>query len=258
MDESPKRSSFPLVILFFMVAAGIYLYFKYERPRSPAPEPAVTKPETKTRHREEPEPVRREALRTWLENHCPPPKWWDRVEAPEITTYGELMRYWQNRERTPEQFFKAAYQAVLQYPDDPTIVVEAVNLMAYGDPTYPYLGELYRFTLENYFDYNRMDVHYAGKQGDTVAGVVREYARWLIKQNHPDEAITWIERLLQSRERDINDHLLQLLAIEHARAYEDLGQTEKAISILQRALEAYPGGDWKESIQQEIARLQQK
>ncbi len=61
----------------------------------------------------------------------PQPDWWDDVstEGVTINTYDDLLTYWQNKERTNNQFFKAAYQAILDHPLNDDIVVNAINLM---------------------------------------------------------------------------------------------------------------------------------
>ncbi len=213
--------------------------------------PQTPQHEQKTENKQE--PPERVKLRQEFTELCPLPSWWDRVDAPNIKTYGELMRYWQDRTRTPEQFFKAAFRAMREYPDDEALFVEAAYLLSNGDPAYPYLDKVYEFTLSHYFEYRKPTVNYGGKPADSIAGIVRNYANILIGRGEAQKAIELIENLLNKRKDEINPHILQLLALVHARAYQDIGDITHARAILEEA-KTYPGS-WTERIDEELARL---
>ena len=237
-DEKMSRNAAALLILAMVGVAGGCRWV------SPGKKPKA-------------EPPQRSPLQKEFTALCPLPRWWDRVEAPEIKTYGELMNYWRSKDRSPEQFFKAAFTAMRAYTDDPTIVVEAAVLLPYGDPNYPCLDKVYEFVLKHYADYRRSTVNYGGEPEDAVAQVVDNYAKILIGRGQDDKAVALIENLLREHESEINPHLLQLLAMTQARGYEKLGDVPKAVAVLQHAKEAYRGS-WGESIQREIDRLQGK
>ena len=95
------------------------------------------------------------ALRNQFMAQCPPPSWWDRVDISgvQISTYGELISYWQDRHRTYPQFFKAAYQAIVDYPLDTDVVATAISLMPNGDPSYPSMTPLLEFAAGRYFSH---------------------------------------------------------------------------------------------------------
>lgn len=197
------------------------------------------------------------AFREDFQRCCPRPSWWNRVsiKGVDIRTYDDLLRYWQNKQRSRNQFFKAAYQAILNYPEDPAIVVTAIKLMPYGDSSYPHVIPLLEFAVERYFDYRNPLANYAGKPGDAIAGIVEKLAGLYTRQQQPERALALIERLLADREKAINDHVLELLALEQATALADQGRTDDAIAVLQRAITAYHGS-WEKRLRKQLAAYQ--
>lgn len=183
---------------------------------------------------------------------CPQPGWWNDVsiEGVTIRSFDDLLTYWQNNGRTKNQFFKAAYQAVLDHPLNNNIVVNAINLMPYGDRGYPYIMQMLEFAVNNYFDYDRPLAHYGGKPGDAIAGIVEKLAGVYNGKNKYQESIELIKRLFDKRENEINDHTLELLSLKLAEAYYKSGNKDNAIETLNKAITKYNGSWEKRLIEQ--------
>ena len=64
---------------------------------------------------------------------APRPDWWDAVPTPyHVDTLGDLLSAWQGHPRTAEgerQFFKAAYQGILDRAEDDDLVATAIELL---------------------------------------------------------------------------------------------------------------------------------
>ena len=148
-----------------------------------------------------------------------------------IHTHDNLITYWQNKDRTNSQLFKAAYQAIVDNPLDPTIVVTTISLMPHGDSACPHLNELLELSLEHHFSYRRPITNYPGGSGDTIARIVRKLARSYIGQGEYERSIAFIERLLIKRKSEVNDQMLELLSIVHVEALHLSGQTA-AVNVL--------------------------
>ena len=114
-------------------------------------------------------------------------------------------------------------------------------------------GEAIDLGLVLHFDYDRPLANYLGKSGDTVAGIVLDLARIRNGSGQPESAAELINRLLREREAEINDQLLELLALQHARALHQSGRTAGAIAVLDRAIERYRG-DWERRLREARSR----
>jgi tetratricopeptide (TPR) repeat protein len=182
---------------------------------------------------------------------APRPVWWDRVDAKTVRTYDELLAYWQDKARTPNEFFKSAYQAVLDYPEDTDLVMLAINLMPYGDTAYPHTVTMLEFALEYYFDYDRPLANYGGRSGDTVAGMVKMLARVYNRAGDYGHAVEVCERLLDLRGGEVNDQMLELITLEYAEALHNYGRGAEAIASLETAIDAYHG-DWEKKLRERL------
>jgi tetratricopeptide (TPR) repeat protein len=186
---------------------------------------------------------------------APQPEWWDRVSTDNVNirSYDDLLSYWQDRERSDNQFFKAAYQAILYHPLDDDLVVNAVNLLPNGDSAYPHTTTMLEFVLERHFYYQRPLSNYLGKSGDTIAGIARKL---VVTYNNIGDYASTIElvgRLLDEREFEINDQLLELLSIEYAEALYEYGQPDEAVAVLETAIDKY-NGDWEKRLGEKLSR----
>ena len=186
---------------------------------------------------------------------CPQPDWWDDVsiEDVNINSYDDILTYWQNKERTNNQFFKAAYQSILDHPLNDDIVVNAINLMPYGDRGYPYIEQMLEFVVNNYFDYDRPLAQYGGKSGDALGGIVEELVGIYNGKNKYQESIELINRLIEKRENEVNDHLLELLSLKLAEAYYETSNKEKAIETLNKAIDKYDGS-WGKKLREQLEK----
>lgn len=193
-------------------------------------------------------------IRSAFQEAAPQPEWWDRIDAKEARTYNELLAYWQDNDRTPNQFFKAAYQAVLDHPQDDDIVVLAVNLMPYGDTAYPHTVTMLEFAIDYYFEYDRPLNNYGGKSGDSIAGIVEKLAKIYNRAGNHGAAVVVIERLIDTREHEVNDQMLELVSLQYAEALHGYGRTAEAIAWLDAAIEKYHG-DWEKRLSEKRALL---
>lgn len=193
-----------------------------------------------------------EKARQEFVSRCPMPEWWDRMAVPDvrINTYDDLLDYWQNKERTKSEFFKAAYQAILDYPLDADIVATAVKLMNYT-ASYGHRMELQEYGAEKYFSYNSV----YGKAGDTTAGIVENLAGHYNDTSQYDRTVSLIERLIDNRGHEINDHLLELIHVQYAEALHGQDRTDRAISVLHDAIAKY-NGSWEKQLKSEASRYE--
>jgi len=185
---------------------------------------------------------------------APQPEWWDRVSTDDvkIRSYDDLLSYWQDRERSDIQFFKAAYQAILYHPLDDDLVVNAVNLLPHGDSAYPYTTTMLEFVLERHFYYQRPLSKYLGKSGDTIAGIARKLAVTYNNIGDYASTIELVERLLDEREFEVNDQLLELLSLDYAEALYEYGQADEAVAVLETAIDKYDG-DWEKRLGEKLS-----
>jgi tetratricopeptide (TPR) repeat protein len=197
-------------------------------------------------------------VRDKFQEACPQPDWWDDVSIKDvnINSYDDLLTYWQNKERTNNQFFKAAYQAILDHPLNDDLVVNAINLMPYGDRGYPNTEQMLEFAVNNYFDYDRPLAQYGGKSGDAIGGIVEDLAGIYNGESKYSETIELITRLLDKRENELNDHMLELLSLELAEAYFKTGNKEEAILTLNKAIEKYDGS-WEKRLKEQMEKYEE-
>lgn len=199
-----------------------------------------------------------EEYRKAFQNAAPRPEWWDQVstEGVKIRSYDDLLAYWQNGERSKRQFFKAAYQAILRCPLDEDLVVNAVNLLPQGDAAYPYTLTMLEFTMARHFYYQRPVSGYLGKPGDTIGGIAQKLAKTYNNLGDYASTIELVERLLDEREFEINDQLLEMISLEYAEALFDYGRRDDAVAALETAIEKY-NGDWENRLGERLSSYQQ-
>jgi len=198
-------------------------------------------------------------FRTAFQEAAPKPAWWDNVSTKgvEIQTYDDLLAYWQDKERSENQFFKAAYEAILRVPEDDDVVANAMSMLPYGDSTYPHTVTLLEFAIDRYFDYDRPLDNYSGKTGDTVAGMVRQLATIYNRTGDYGYTIALVDKLLNLREFEINDQLHELISLEYAEALYNFGRTDDAIAHLQTAIDRYDG-DWEKKLTAQLKKYQRR
>ncbi|MGA7307177.1 MAG: hypothetical protein WBW88_20090, partial [Rhodothermales bacterium] len=94
----------------------------------------------------------------------PKPDWWDEVTPPDypIDNVGELLSAWQSdfgmgatRVLREHEFFKGAYLAIVDHPEDQELTSTAIDLMAFIGRDYPQRREMLEFGVKHFFDLNR-------------------------------------------------------------------------------------------------------
>jgi len=194
-------------------------------------------------------------IRAAFQEAAPRPEWWDRIHAKRVNTLDEMLVYWRDNTRTPNQFFKSAYQAILDHPTDSDLVVNAINLMPYGDSAYPHTVTMLEFALEHYYYYERPLHNYGGKSGDAIAGIVEKLAKTYNRAGDYAYAVEVCERLLDLREREVNDQMLELISLQYAEALYGHGRTNDAVAWLETAIVKYDG-DWEPKLQGKLDEYQ--
>lgn len=181
---------------------------------------------------------------------CPQPRWWDRVSVDNIRikTREDLFNYWLDQHRTDRQFFKAAYQSILDHPLDANLIVEAIRLMNLSDPTYPHRSELLTFALKHFRDYKTPDTDYPA---ESIALIVEDLMEINIEGRNYDYAIQLFKDLTAKRRAEINDSTIELLCLEYAKALYGLKKTDAAVSMLKAVLK-YHHGEWDNRIREDI------
>lgn len=130
----------------------------------------------------------------------------------------------------------------------------AINLMPYGDSAYPHTVTMLEFAVQYYFDYDRPLADYGGKSGDSIAGIVEKLATIYNRAGNHGAAVEVIERLLDTREHEVNDQMLELISLQYAEALHGYGRTEDAIAWLDTAIAKYHG-DWERRLSEKRASL---
>lgn len=183
-----------------------------------------------------------------FQSKFPLPESLKKLDSPRVGSYSELMLFWRCKEKKPQQFFKTSYQAILDFPTSDELVVESINLMYYDYRAYPQMLELQTFAVDNYFDHKTSVASYNGKNGDHLAGVVENLGQLYLQKSDYQSLITLHRRLLAERETDINDHLLQLISYQLAKALWKSNESEEALQVLNHALKMYVEGSWKKKL----------
>ncbi len=191
---------------------------------------------------------------------CPLPAWWEKVsiEGVVVNSHSALIDYWKNRERSGQQFFKAAYQAIVGYPDNSSIVVDAARLMPHADHEYSHFVPIMEFAIDRFFDYKDKPSHYKTKTkttikytGNAIAAIVDKLSENYNMQWQFDKSIEIIDRFIAERESEANHHLLELISLNYARALYSTGKVAEAAAALKRAIEKYEGS-WEEKLKEKL------
>lgn len=187
---------------------------------------------------------------------CPRPVWWNEVEVgTRITSMETYRSVWQNRELTDRQKAKALFRAIEDFAHrDDDITAAAVNYFYWVGRDYQHIRSLYEFGAVRYLDYHRPLKNYAGKSGDMSAGMVNNLAKIYLRQGEPERAVPWLRYILDEREADVNDHLLETAAAHLGDALTRLGRRPEAIEVLLAARRDYDG-DWEKRLNKQLADL---
>lgn len=175
---------------------------------------------------------------------APKPDWWDEVETPyRVQSYGDLMAAWQGypREEVGErQFFKAAYQGILDHPDDPHTVVTAIQFLHYVVSDYPPRIGLAEFGVNRYFDYRQRTDNCANcMPGDAVQALAHNLSQLYSTAKRYHEAIAVNQRLIDERGQDVSPYKLAETWNQIAWTHWHAGDRERAIEVAREALGKY-------------------
>jgi len=175
---------------------------------------------------------------------APRPPWWDAVDTPyRVDTVGDLLAAWQGHPRSDDgerQFFKAAYQGILDHPDDEHVVATAIDLLYWVVRDYPHRLPLAQFGYERYFRHRRRTDNCANcMPGDTTQGLAQNLSRLLSEAGRHDEAVTVCRRLIEERGAEVSPYKLAETWDRIAWAHWEKGERERALEVVREALAKY-------------------
>jgi hypothetical protein len=179
---------------------------------------------------------------------APRPAWWATLETTyKVDSVGDLLSAWQGHPRGGDgtgerQFFKAAYQGVLDHPDDEHLVATALELVPHVVGDYPHRLELARFGYERYFQHRRrLDNCVNCMVGDTTHGLVQNLSRLYLDAGRHDEALEVCRRLIAERGADVSPYKLAETWERIAWVHWHKGEHQRAAEVIDDALARYGG-----------------
>jgi len=187
---------------------------------------------------------------------CPRPAWWDEVVVEaRIQSMDEFLAVWQDRSLSDRQKAKALFRAIEDFVRrDDDITAAAVNYYYAVDRDYAHLRRLYEFGIGYYLDYDRPLENYGGEAGDMSAGMVNKLAKIYLREGAPERAVPWLQYILDVREAEVNDHLLETTAAHLGDALNRLGRAPEAIEVLLAAKRDYEG-DWEKRLDEQLDKV---
>ncbi len=179
---------------------------------------------------------------------APRPAWWASVQTPyRVDNVGDLLAAWQGFPRGDDglgerQFFKAAYQGIVDHPDDEHIVATAIDLMYWVVDDYPHRLALTQWGYDRYFQHRqRIDNCANCMVGDRTQGLAQNLSRLLMAAGRYDEAIAVCRRLIDERAADVSPYRLAETWERMAWAYWEKGERERAREVIREAIAKYGG-----------------
>jgi tetratricopeptide (TPR) repeat protein len=175
---------------------------------------------------------------------APRPDWWEQVATPyRVSNVGDLLAAWQGHPRTDagqRQFFKAAYQGIVDHPDDEHVVATALALLPHVAHDYPHRLGLARFGYERYFRHRARTDNCANCMvGDTTQGLTLNLSQIYAAAGRHDEALEVCRRLVDARGADVSPYKLAELWDHMAWLHWDRGEREQAVQVVREALARY-------------------
>jgi tetratricopeptide (TPR) repeat protein len=179
---------------------------------------------------------------------APRPAWWASVQTPyRVENVGDLLAAWQGFPRGDDglgerQFFKAAYQGIVDQPNDEHIVATAVDLLYWVVDDYPHRLALAQWGWERYFQHRqRVDNCANCMPGDRTQGLTQNLSRLVMAAGRPDDAIAVCRRLIDERGADVSPYKLAETWDRMAWAYWEKGERERAREVIREAIAKYGG-----------------
>ena len=192
--------------------------------------------------------ARQRELITAFVSVAPRPAWWASVPTPyRVDNVGDLLAAWQGFPRGDDglgerQFFKAAYQGIVDHPDDEHIVATAIDLMYWVVDDYPHRLALAQWGYDRYFQHRqRIDNCANCMVGDRTQGLTLNLSRLLMAAGRYDEAIAVCRRLIEQRGADVSPYKLAETWDRMAWAHWEKGERERAREVIREAIAKYGG-----------------
>jgi tetratricopeptide (TPR) repeat protein len=192
--------------------------------------------------------ARQRELITAFVSVAPRPAWWASVPTPyRVDNVGDLLAAWQGFPRGDDglgerQFFKAAYQGIVDHPDDEHIVATAIDLMYWVVDDYPHRLALAQWGYDRYFQHRqRIDNCANCMVGDRTQGLTLNLSRLLMAAGRYDEAIAVCRRLIEQRGADVSPYKLAETWERIAWAHWEKGERERAREVIREAIAKYGG-----------------
>ena len=230
------RGAVAVLVVGAVAGGGYYYYHDRERRRAEA-EKTTVEAERQARQRE---------FIAAFVSAAPRPPWWDEVETPyRADNVGDLLSAWQGHPRGDggrgeRQFFKAAYQGIVDHPDDEHLVASGIALLYYVVQDYPHRLGLARFGYERYFQHRRRTDNCANCMvGDTTQGLVQNLSQLYAAAGRYDEAIEVCRRLIEERPTDVSPYKLAETWNQVAWLHWNKGERDRAVEIVRDALARY-------------------
>ncbi|HKZ08454.1 MAG TPA: tetratricopeptide repeat protein, partial [Methylomirabilota bacterium] len=188
--------------------------------------------------------ARARALVAAFEAVAPRPDWWDAVTTPyRINSLGDLLAAWQGFPRGElgeRQFFKAAYQGILDHPDDDHIVATAIMLLDNVASDYPQRLGLAQLGYERFLRYRARTDNCANCMiGDTSQTLALNLGARYIAAGRFDDAIAVGKRLIEERGADVSPYKLAETVNQIAWAHWRKGERDRAFEVIRDALARY-------------------
>jgi len=160
-----------------------------------------------------------------------------------VDNVGDLLSAWQGHPRSDEgerQFFKAAYQGIVDHPDDEHVVATAIDLLHWVVRDYPHRLALTRFGYERYFRHDRRTDNCANCMvGDTTQALALSLSKLHIQAGQPDEALQVCRRLIDERSHDVSPYKLAEVWEQMAWVHWRQGERGRALEVIREAVERY-------------------
>ena len=229
-------SAIVVLVVGGVAGAGYHYYQDRERRRAEAEKARV----------EAGRQARQRDLIAAFVSAAPRPDWWDRVETPyRVDNLGDLLSVWQGHPRGDDgrgerQFFKAAYQGIVDHADDEQVVATAIELLHYVVRDYPHRLRLAQFGYERYFQHRRRTDNCVNCMvGDTTQGLAQNLSQLYAAAGRYDEAIEVGRRLIEARSAEMSPYKLAETWDQMAWVQWQKGERERAVHIIRDALARY-------------------
>lgn len=215
------------------VALGLWLQPEYYRG------PCYARPLSLPRQDLHPQAVN---LRRELSTQLPAPEWLPQQRAPYFKRAQDLMGFWQCDRASRREIAAAAYRSLLAFPRDPSLQVQAVQLLVWAEPEMRGLSDIQTQLWEQLIPQAR-----ALEEPTALIRLSLNLMKEALRHQEYEQVEAYFNALQAQVGERIPAGFQQLLHLELARAHWGQGQRPQALSQLQRAL-SFAGGGWDKRI----------